>query len=98
MNPAEIFKDFELPISYATTTEKEPPFLVYTGRGSDNLGADNMVYYKDYNYSIEYYFRVKDEEMEDRIEKEFDDREIPWYKSYDNAIEGEDMFVIYYTI
>lgn len=96
--PSEIFKDFELPISYYTSNEKEPPFLVYTGRGSDNMSADNKVYYKDYNYNIEYYFREKDEEMEEKIESRLDDREIPRYKSYDNPVEGEDMYVIYYTI
>lgn len=96
--PSKIFKHFELPIDYYITRQEEAPYLVYTGNGSSNLNADNKVYYKDYDYTIEYYFRIKDEEMEEKIEKRLDDWGLVWNKSSDSFIEGEDMFVIYYRI
>lgn len=96
--PSKIFKHFELPIDYYVTRQEEAPYLVYTGSGSRNLNADNKVYYKDYNYTIEYYFRVKDEEMEEKIEKRLDDWGLVWTKSSDSMIGDEDIFVIYYRI
>ena len=96
--PAKIFKHFELPIDYYVTREEEAPYLVYTGKGSRNLEADNKVYYKDYRYTIEYYFREKDERMEEKIESRLDEWELVWTKSNDVMIDGEDIFVIYYNI
>lgn len=96
--PAKIFKHFELPIDYYVTRQEEAPYLVYTGRGSRNFEADNMVYHKDYRYTIEYYFRVKDERMEEKIEQRLDEWGLVRTKSDDSIIEGEDIFVIYYNI
>ena len=96
--PAKIFEHFILPIDYYLTQEEEAPYLVYRARGSRNLNADNRVYYKNYRYLLEYYFREKDEEMEDMIEDRLDENEVVWSKSDDIMIEGEDIFVIYYYI
>ena len=98
LNPMEIFKNFRIPIDYYRSKEKEPPFLVYIGKGSSNFEADDENYYKSYDYSVEYYFNFKNEELEDEIERQFDIFNIIWNKSGDIYIEDEDMFVIYYYI
>lgn len=97
-NPATLFKHFRLPIDYGNTKEQEPPFLVYTGSGSNNLAADNYVYHNTYNYTIEYYFRYKDESLEKEIEDLFRENEIAWYKSNDIYIREDEIYVIYYNI
>lgn len=97
-NPMEIFKDFELDIDHGTIKKSEPPFLVYRGKGSSNFNAEDKVYYSVYDYTIEYYFIYKDEDMEKAIEERFDSENIMWDKSSDIFIEEENMFVIYYNI
>ena len=97
-NPIEIFKDFSLDIEYSIPSKDETAFLVYRGKGSTNLNAEDHVYYADYDYTIEYYFKYKDEERERAIEARLDEAEVGWYKSGDVYIEEEDMFVIYYNI
>lgn len=98
ISPSKIFKHFEIPIDYCVTRQEEAPYLVYRARGSRNLDADDRVYYKDYKYTLEYYFRIKDEELEDKIENRLDEWNVVWGKSEDILIEGEDVFVIYYYI
>ena len=97
-NPAKIFKRFRLPIDYGRTREQEPPFLVYTGGGSNNLITDNGVYYSTYDYTVEYYFRVKDERLEQEIEEFFNENGIIWRKSSDVFIREDEIYVIYYDI
>lgn len=97
-NPIEIFKDFFLDIEYSVPIKDETPFLVYRGKGSTNLNAEDQVYYADYDYTIEYYFKYKNEEYERRIEARLNEVGVGWYKSGDIYIEEEGMFVIYYSI
>lgn len=80
-------------------TEKvSPPFLIYRGSGANNLKSDDEVYYTDYGYTIEYYFKEKDEEKEEAIEKVLNQNKIIWEKSEDIYIDSEKLFLIYYTI
>lgn len=97
-NPVEIFENFLLYIEYSIPTKDETPFLVYRASGSTNLNAEDYAYYADYNYTIEYYFKYKDEEMERAIEARLNENNVGWYKSGDIYLEEEDMFVIYYNI
>lgn len=97
-NPMEIFKDFELEIDHGTIKKSEPPFLVYRGKGSSNFNAEDKVYYSVYDYTIEYYFIYKNEDMEKAIENRLNEENIVWDKSSDVFIEDENMFVIYYNI
>lgn len=80
-------------------TEKvSPPFLIYRGNGSNNFKSDDEVYYTNYGYTIEYYFKEKDEEKEEAIEKVLNQNKIIWEKSEDIYIDSEKLFLIYYTI
>lgn len=97
-NPASIFKHFRLPIDYGMTKEQEPPFLVYVGSGANTLKSDNIVYHNTYDYTIEYYFRAKDEMLERELEAFLTEHGIVWTKSKDIYIREDDMFVIYYDI
>lgn len=94
----EIFKDFELNIDYRVTENLEPPFLVYKGNKANNMSADNKIYYTTYGYIIEYYFNVKNEELENKIEERLNNEDIIWVKSGDIFIEEEDISLIYYYI
>ena len=97
MNPVEIFKGTEIKISYLTSNQKLP-FLVFTGSGVSALNADDQNYTSDYRYTLEYYFDIKDEDKERRIEEILNEKHIPWEKSEDVRIDSEKINVIYYNI
>ena len=99
MDLYKILKETGLPVAYYKFEEEvSPPFLAYYGSGSKNLGADNGVYHKDYDYTIEYYYTKKDFGKEELIESKLDEHELYWSKSTDIYIDQENMFVIYYYI
>lgn len=97
MNPVEIFKGTEIKISYLTSNQKLP-FLVFTGSGTSPLIADDKNYTSDYRYTLEYYFDIKDEDKERRIEEILNEKHILWEKSEDVRIDSEKINVIYYNI
>ena len=91
-----------IPVAYSHFTDKNkpsaPPYLVYLGSGQDTFQADNTHYWKQNTYQLEYYFTVKNEALEDRIEGILLDNGLLYDKSEDVFIESEGVFVIYYSI
>lgn len=55
-----------------------PPFAVYYRDGDEKVYADDKVYIKNQNFVLELYVDYKMPELEERIEKLFDDNEIPY--------------------
>jgi hypothetical protein len=76
----------------------EPPFLVYIGRGQYDFEADNTYYYKRNQYQVEYYFKAKDEAMEELIESKLLEAGFLYEKSEDVFVEDMDAFLIYYYV
>jgi len=54
--------------------------------------------YKANKYRVEYYFKTKNEEKEETIEKLLLDGGFLYEKSEDVYIESEDLYVIYYEV
>lgn len=79
-------------------TPTAPPYIVYIGNGQDTFSADNTYYHTRNRYQIEYYFTVKDEDEEAKIEALLLSNGYQYEKSEDVYIEDEGVFVIYYTI
>lgn len=95
----QILQSTGIPCAYSHfKTPKEPPYLVYLGDGQDVFNADNTHYWKQNRYQIEYYFTVKNETNEAAIEEALLDNGLLYEKSEDVFIEGEGVFVIYYTV
>lgn len=98
-NPLNILKELNIPVAYFKFNNRvEPPFLIYRGDGSTNFNADDKVYNASYNYTVEYYFKSKDEYNEIKLEELLNKNEIIWNKSEDIYIPSENMFVIYYFL
>jgi len=88
-----------LPCAYSHfKTPQSPPYLVYIGRGQDNLDADNTHYWRNNRYQVEYYFTDKNEQNEAAIENALLGNGFLYDKSEDVYIEAEGVFVIYYYI
>lgn len=88
-----------IPSAYGRFKKKQDlPFLVYLGAGQQNTAMDNTYYYSENEYQLEYYFKEKNEAKERAIEEQLLADGYLYEKSQDVYIEGEDVWVIYYTV
>lgn len=98
-NPLRLLKKLNMPVAYFKFNKRvNPPFLIYRGDGSANFKADNKVYNSSYNYSLEFYFKEKNENKEREIEELLNENEIIWEKSEDIYIQSENIFLINYYL
>ena len=86
-----------LPCAYSHfKTDQTPPYIVYIGKGQDNLDADNTHYWRNNRYQVEYYFTEKSESNEASIEDALLGAGFLYEKSEDIYLEDQDVFLIYY--
>ena len=87
-----------LPFAYDHFAEGEspdPPFLVFLFPGTDNMFADNQVYYKVNQLNIELYTDKKDPVIENQIEDVLAAREVA-YEKMETWIDSEKMYEVLY--
>ena len=80
---------------FAEGESPEPPFLIFLFPGSDNMFADNGVYFKISQLNMELYTDKKDPELEEKLEDILTAHEIPWEKS-EVWIDSEKMYEVLY--
>ena len=93
-----MLKEAGLPLAYdhfAEGESPEPPFLIFLFPGSDNMFADNGVYFKISQLNMELYTDKKDPELEEKLEDILTAHEIPWEKS-EVLIDSEKMYEVLY--
>ena len=93
-----MLKEAGLPLAYDHFAEGEspdPPFLNFLLPGSDNMFADNGVYFKINQLNMELYTDKKDPELEEKLEDILTAHEIPWEKS-EVWIDSEKMYEVLY--
>ncbi|NCC83116.1 MAG: hypothetical protein EOM03_03195 [Clostridia bacterium] len=93
-----MLKEAGLPLAYDHFAEGEspdPPFLIFLFPGSDNMFADNGVYFKISQLNMELYTDKKDPELEEKLEDILTAHEIPCEKS-EVWIESEKMYEVLY--
>jgi len=91
-------KSTGIPVAYRKFKKAQtPPYITYYFVGTDNFGADNVVYAKNENYVIELYSRDRDLASEIKIENVLDSSEIYWDKD-ESFIESENLFMMIYEI
>ena len=93
-----MLKEAGLPLAYdhfAEGESPEPPFLIFLFPGSDNMFADNGVYFKISQLNMELYTNKKDPELEEKLEDILTANEIPWEKS-EVWIDSEKMYEVLY--
>lgn len=95
----EILQTLGLPCAYGKfDKDPEPPYLIYMGAGQLQFEADTTYYKKRNQYHIEYYFKQKNEELEDQIEDLLLENGYRYDKSEDIYFDDEKIFGIYYEI
>jgi hypothetical protein len=93
-----MLRECNLPFAYDHFAEGEspdPPFLVFLFPGTDNVFADNQVYYKVNELNIELYTDKKDPEIENQIEDVLAIHEVAYEKT-ETWIESEKMYEVLY--
>lgn len=93
-----MLKEAGLPLAYDHFAEGEspaPPFLIFLFPSSDNMFADNGVYFKISQLNMELYTDKKDPELEEKLEDILTAHEIPWEKS-EVWIDSEKMYEVLY--
>ena len=93
-----ILRECNLPFAYDHFAEGEspdPPFLVFLFPGTDNVFADNQVYYKVNKLNIELYTDKKDPEIENQIENVLASHEVA-YEKMETWIDSEKMYEVLY--
>lgn len=75
----------------------EPPFILYREDIPETFKADNYVYYKTNTHIVDLVTEKKDVELEEKIEKLFNDNQIPYEKTSD-YIDDENIYQIEYSI
>ena len=93
-----MLRECNLPFAYDHFAEGEspdPPFLVFLFPGTNNVFADNQVYYKVNELNIELYTDKKDPEIEIQIEDILSAHEIAYEKT-ETWIESEKMYEVLY--
>lgn len=89
-----------MPVTYSHWTVPnvpDPPYICYLVDGTANLTADNKVFHKIIDVTIELYTTKKDLAAEAKIEKVLDDHEIP-YDSDETFIVSEQLFQKFYEV
>lgn len=88
-----------IPVAYSHFKKAvTPPFIVYMGDGQNQFHAEDTVYWRENEYTVEFYFTKKDEALEASIEDALLAGGFRYTKSEDAFIESEGVFVIYYYV
>ena len=91
------FKDKVVYRAWAEGLAPPLPFICYMVDGSDNFGADNIVYKQINRVNIELYSKNKDTTSEELIEALFEDLRIYWEKD-ELYLDDEQCYEIIYNI
>lgn len=99
MTVYQMLTELGRPVAYGYhSEEQELPYFCIMGAGQDQFEADNTYYIRKDRWQIEYYFKQKDPELERQIEDLLLSNGYLYGKSEDVYVEGQDVFLIYYTI
>ena len=88
------------PTAYWSFPEKKAPampYLVFFETSSANFAADNKVFHRRTNISVELMTKTKDETAEKAVEAAFDAAEIYWEKT-ETTLDDEDAYEVIYTL
>lgn len=96
---AKLLQTFTFPIAYYQFKNAQSlPFGVYYNTSDNLLRADNKTLYKTRNVTFEVYTKMKDIELENKIEQLLNDEEIYFDDPFDVFIESENVWQRTYNI
>ena len=94
----ETIQSINIPSVYGTYQEnKAVPYISYNGYGQDIFWADNGAYHRVNLYQLVYYFKLKNETVEDQIEEALLNAGFVYQKGQDLYDSQEKVYYIVYT-
>lgn len=75
-----------------------PPFIVYRETRPDTFKANNITYYRPYNFELELVTEIKDVDLQETIESLLTTNEIPYDVETDIWDEDEKIYHNFYEI
>ena len=102
MSESELFtllNTLHLPVAYDhfTTPNLIPPFILYRNTDTTTFKADDKTYKRINNYIVDLVTEIKDTDLEESVEKLFNDNFLPFDKEED-WIDSERIYQIRYFI
>lgn len=95
-----ILQTTDLPVAYLAFKASETPkmpFIVFQETGSDNFGADNIVYHSGARIQVDLLCKTKSRETEMLLETTFTENNIFWVREVDFD-SSEDYYRTTYEI
>lgn len=97
----DLLKTLNIPVAYSHFNSNKtvnPPFVVYRETSPDTFKAEDITYYRPYNYEIELVTSVKNPTLEETIESLLTTNKIPYDKSDEVWDEEEQIYHNFYEI
>lgn len=97
----DMLKTLNIPVAYdhfESNKEVTPPFIAYRETSPQTFKANNVTYYRPYNFEIELVTEIKDIALESRIEELLTNNGIPYDISGEVWDEDEKIFHNFYEI
>ena len=95
----QVFNGYPIPVAHDHfATSQKPPFLAWNDDTTDNVKADNKVWYKVTNYDVNLYTRQDTNAEEERLEKWLDEHGICWERVSRTWDDKEKMYWSVYDI
>lgn len=104
MNHEEIYnllKFLNIPVAYDHFNSSKtviPPFVVYRETDPDTFKADDITYYRPYEFEIELVTEKKDVSLQGQIETLLTNNKIPFDVELDRWDEDEKIYHSFYEI
>ncbi len=95
-----ILDKMNLPVAYREWQVGQVPslpYLLFYEKGTINLSADNISYYKQKEIVVELYTHTKNMREEGNLEKLLDEEKLP-FESYESYLETEKMYLKAYEL
>ena len=96
-----LLKELEIPVAYdhfESNKEIIPPFIAYRETNPEIFQADDISYYRPYNYEIELVTEKKEPAVEQAIENLLTENKIPYEISGEVWDEDEKIYHNFYEI
>lgn len=97
----DLLKTLNIPVAYDHFDSDKnitPPFVVYRETAPETFKAEDITYYRPYEYEIELVTRIKNPTLEENIEDLLTTNKIPYNKSDEVWDEEEKIYHNFYEI
>lgn len=97
----DLLKTLAIPVAYdhfESNKNVNPPFVVYREIAPDTFKAEDITYYRPYDYEVELVTSVKNPTLEETIENLFTTNKIPYNKEDEVWDDDEKIYHNIYEI